>query len=202
MPIHTRTCTDSVAGLSIQSVTTRNAATQFGTEVALPAGAAGSLSTRGGDTEGELTMDDAGHGIQTGDTIAIFWAGGRCFNCTVGTVAGTTVPFTTAVGDVLPAADTVVVADVQVEHNLDFDGDNLESIVANCTRRGHIHFEDSGGNVLAGADLTAAESWQWFADQGIANPLAGNPVDKVFFANGDGVNAATAKLGMIYDSAV
>jgi len=200
MPTGQIIATASVAGLSIQSVTQRTASGQLAHEVVLPAAAAGVLTTRTNDTDGQLTMDDAGHGITTGDKIDIFHDGGVSYGATVGTVAGTTVPFTGAGGDVLPAEDDAIAADVQVEVDVDFDGDKAELVLVMATARGHITWIDTGSATLDTAELTASEPWQWIAGQGVTNPLAGNPVDKVFLTNGNSAGTATLKIAALYNS--
>jgi len=192
----------SIGGKTIQTVISRDTTGQFGIEPTLPAAAAGTLSGRTNNTDGELTMGAADHGIQTGDKIAIFFAGGVCYGATVGTVAGVTVPFTGATGvdvdgvpAVLPAQGTAVVADVEVQETFAFDGDYLEGIVCKHTRRGHHRFLDAGAAVLAAADVPAGEPWGWISGQGGSNPLAGNAVATIILANGDSANASTITIG-------
>lgn len=205
MPTSTMDLTLAVGGITLQGVISREAEGQISQEVELPAADAGSLTTRTSDTAGTLTMSDAGHGISTGDKIDIFWTdtGGnaKCaYGATVGTVSGTSVPFTLAGGDVLPAVDSNVTADVLVEINTDFDGDDVQIIGLQSTLVGHFDFQDSGDASLHQAKLTALEPWFWVADTGTTNPLTGNPVDKLFVSNGDSSSAATVKLGVSYDS--
>jgi hypothetical protein len=149
-------------------------------------------------------MDSAEHSIQTDDKIDIFWDDSGTLKCahgaTVGTVSGTSVPFTGASGDVLPAEDSVVWADEIAEVNTDFDGDDVQSIILQSTRAGHFDFVDSTPASLHEDMLTANEPWFWFAGMGYSNPLTGNPVDKLNVTNGDYQNAATVKLGVHYDS--
>ena len=192
----------NIGGKTIQTVISRNTTAQFGIEPALPAADAGALSTRANDTDGQLTMASAEHGIETGDKIAIFFAGGVCYGATVGTVAGTSVPFTGATGvdvdgvpAVLPAQGAAIVADVEVEQTFAFDGDYLEGIICKHTRRGHHRFLDGGSAVLAAADVPAAEPWGWISGQGGSNPLTGNAVAKIVIANGDSANASTVTIG-------
>ena len=200
MPSGTINSVASIAGLSIQSTTSRTASGQISHEVALPAADAGELTTRTDDTDGELTMGSGSHGISTGDVIDIYWDGGVAYGATVGTVSGTSVPFTGASGDALPAVSTDVNADVQVELDTDFDGDKMEMIVMAGSSRGHFDFQDSGSASLEAGELQANEPWQWVSDTGTSNPLAGNPVDTLKLSNGDASVAATVKLALIYNS--
>ena len=200
MPTGTVSAVASVGGLSIQTTQNRSAAGLIGHEVNLPKADKGELTTRTSDTAGTLTMDSAGHGIETGDKIDIYWDGGLAYEATVGTVSGTSVPFTGAHGDVLPANNTDVTADVLVPLDTDFDGDKLEMIVMASTKRGHYLFDDGGALELAEGELVAGEPLQWVADTGVTNPLTGNPVDDLYVTNGDGDAAATLKIGLIYNS--
>ena len=169
-------------------------------EVSLEAADAGTLTTRTSDAAGTLTMDDAGHGISTADVITIFWTGGIAYQATVGTVSGTTVPFTGAQGTVLPSATTEVVADVVEVLDVDFDGDDLELFAAAMDRRGHIVFEDSGDAEIDAAELIANEPYMYIDGMTASNPLTGNPVDEVHIANGDSSLVATFRLGGTYNS--
>jgi hypothetical protein len=67
-------------------------------------------------------------------------------------------------------------------------------------RTGHFDFIDSGTSSLHEAELLANEPWFWFSGVGFTNPLTGNPVDKLLVTNADSANAATVKLGVLYDS--
>ncbi len=207
----------SIGGLSITSVATRSIeGSQPGLgPYTLAAADAGSLTTRASDTAGTLTMTSEDHGISTGDVIDIFWTDANsraqcAYGCTVGTVSTTSVPFTGASFDtgtndasVLPAQDTSVTADEQTEIIEVFDGDNLEFIILHSTRKGHFEFEEaasSGGSTICSGKLTANEAWRWISDQGITNPLTGQPVQKIKVSNGDSSNSATLKGGYLHDN--
>jgi len=203
MATSTINITGSVGGVTIQGQVSRTAEGQISQDPVLPAANAGTLSTRTSDTAGTLTLG-AGHDISTGDTIDIFWTASGVQKCaygaTVGTVAGTSVPFTGASGDVLPALDSAITADEVVEVDTDFDGDYVEIIMLHSTRAGHFDFQDSGSASLHEDVLLASEPWFWFSELGYTNPLTGNPVDKLLLSNADSVNSATVKLGVLYDS--
>ena len=205
MPTGTISSVASIGGLSIQAVTTRTEAGQFGQEVTPAAAKTGLLTVRASDTAGTLTLD-ADHGIEADDVIDIFWTdadGAQC--CAYGAVAGVIdvldVPFTLAAGTVLPAVVSafVITAGVVTTIDVDFDGDLLEMIAAAGTKLGHLSFCDVGDAVLAAVTLNAAELWAWTKNQGITNPLTGNAVAYVLAGNGyAGVN--TVKIGGLYDS--
>lgn len=191
----------SLPGVSISTTIDRSASGGVPPQdVAVPAAKAGTLSTRTDNTDGELTMTDTDHGIETGDKITIFWADGIAYQATVGTVVGKAVPFTGAKGDNLPAKDTAITAGVIVVLDVDFDGDKLKMFAAMSNRRGHVVFEDSGDAVLSAAELVANEPYFYIDGVTATNPLAGNPVDEVHVANGDATAAASFKMGGVYDS--
>jgi hypothetical protein len=195
----------SVGGLSIQSTIQRSAAGQMAPcNTSLAAAKVGALTTRTSDTAGELTME-AGHGITDGQVIDIYWIDvdgvSHCaYGATVGTVATNAVPFTGAAGDVLPADEYDVTACVQTEIDADFDGDKLEMIAAGSTLLSHVTFKESDGTVILATLLLANEGWSWVSDQGVANPLTGDPVGSIAISNGNSAAAATLQIGLVYNS--
>ena len=214
MPSVSVVITGTIAGITMQGTTTRNYETPLGHQDDLPAAAAGTLSTRTNNTDGTLTLG-AGHGVSTGDRIDIFWTDAAglaqaAYGLTVGTVAGTSVPFTganflSASGDatVLPAQDFAITADVcRSFASPDFDGDDATVIMALSTRKGFLCIVDNstGATVLHAQRLAANEPWIWFNGQGVTSPLTGNPVDTIYVSNGDSSNAATFKMGVQLDT--
>ena len=201
MPTGTISSTTTVAGLSIQTLTTKTASGALpGQEKSLPAGNAGSLTTRTDDDDGEITADSAEHTIETGDVVDVYWSGGIRYGMTVGTVDGTAIPVSGGAGDALPVADTDVVVTERVVLDLDFDGDKVEMIVATSTQRCHLDFLDSGDATLHAQEIEADESWDWVDGNGSSNPLTGNPVDELHVSNGSATAAATFKLAGLYNS--
>lgn len=71
----------------------------------------GTLTVRSDNTSGMVTLV-SGHGVVTGQTVDVFFAGGMRAGVTAGTVDGNNVPFSAGTGDNLPAQD----ATVTVEH--------------------------------------------------------------------------------------
>lgn len=199
MPIGTINSNVSLAGISIQSLITREAAGQISQQVELPAGKAGTLTTRTSDTVGEATLG-TGHGIATGDVVDVSWNDGVRYGVTVGTVAGNVVPLTdSGAGDNLPVQGTDLVVSKQITINTDFDGDDAVMFAVHSTKRSHIDFQDSGGASLEAVDLPTNEVWWWAEGTGEVNPLAGNAVDRVKVSNGT-IEAATLKIGVLYES--
>lgn len=197
------TVTASMPGMGNNStVHSRSAAGSIAQNVALAAAKTGTLSTRTSDTAGTLTMT-AGHGITDGQIIAIFHpTSGVSYLATVGTVATNSVPFTGAAGDVLPAQASAVTVQVMTDLNVDFDGDDLELLLAKFTKRGVVVFEDSGDAVLDAEEVPAGEGYYYVADTLQANPLTGNAVDQIWIANGDSSETNTFSFGCLYNSDV
>ncbi len=197
------TVTANMPGMANHSgVFSRSAAGSIAQSVTLAAAKTGTLSTRTSDTAGTLTMT-AGHGIVDGDVIAIFWGTtGVAYLGTVGTVDGNSVPFTGAAGTALPAQDTAVKVQVMTDLNVDFDGDDLELLMARFSARGVIVFEDSGDAVLDALEIPAGESYYYIADSAYANPLTGNAVDQIWIASGDSSNTNAFTFACLYNSDV
>lgn len=195
----TQTQSVSVGGISISGTVTRTADAQIGNVTTLPAAKSGTLSTRTSDTAGTLTLG-SGHGITTGSTINIYWSGGVRYGVTVGTVSGTSVPFTSGNGDNLPIATTVITAATVVEIDIDVDGDLVQLLALSCNKKCHVDIQESDNSQIVGISLAANEPVVWIADLSIgANPLAGAVVAKIITANGETAEA-TLKIGMLYES--
>ncbi|MCL4199676.1 MAG: hypothetical protein KJZ69_19435 [Phycisphaerales bacterium] len=165
--------------------------------ITLPAAEAGTLSTRSTDTTGTLTIP--GTTLQTGDTIDVYWDGGRRYDVAVGTVVGDSVPISGGAGDILPVQDTAVTAAKQVSIVLAFTGDELVAIGAKLGERGHISIRDTGATALS-IDLVKNETWFWLDGQQIANPFAGDSVDGLMASNASSSATAVLNLGVLYDS--
>jgi hypothetical protein len=200
MPTARQTATYEIAGLSFKSTIEKTQDTPIGQEVALPAGQAGTLTTRTDDDTGEATLTDT-PSVANGDKVDVYWDGGVRYGMTVGTVSGNDVPLDLGAGDNLPAATTAIVVTERVQANFSFDGDDLQMIVAICDQRAHIDFEDSGNVSLEAVELPAAgEAWSWIADTpAYTNPLTGNDVHQVQASNGT-ATAATVTIAALYDS--
>ena len=193
--LHTVT---QIGGLSIEGVTTRTGDGQLGYEIDLPAGTAGVSENKTDADTGDVTLE-AGHGLSNSDTVDVYWAAGMRYGMDA-QVATNVITLDGGSGDDLPANGTAMVVTLQVQINSDFAGDDVKMIVAQCDQRAHIDFQDSGSASLAAVELPADEQWDWVDEQGIANPLTGNPVDDIFASNGSSTTAAVLQIGVIYDS--
>jgi hypothetical protein len=194
----TNTQVIQVAGISIQSTQLRNGTGQIGQEVSLPKGSAGSLTTRTNNTDGVVTLG-AGHGLQTGDKVDLYWSGGQRYGVSI-TVNVNAITITGGAGDNLPVQDTAVVMTKQVVIDTDFDGDLVQMIAAVNTQKGNLDFQTNADVSILARGLVANEAWQWAADTGAANPLTGDPVGKVRASNGSATVDSVLKIGVVYAS--
>ena len=202
MPTSAISSTLNIGGMSMSSQINRTATGVVSPqEIVLPAGKAGTLTTRTSDTVGIATLAQ-GHGFVQGDIVDIFWLGGRRYGVLVNSVTSTTVSFGTTTpgnGDVLPIATTALVMTEQVTVDIVFDGDDLEAFALHCAARAHIDIQEVGGSSLLALELLASEAVYWASDNGYANPLAAAAVGQFKLANGTAA-AATFKFSGLYDS--
>lgn len=200
MPISTQvTLGISGGGSAINSTLTRETDAAASREVSMPAGNAGSLTTRTDDNTGTITLG-AGHTIQTGDIVDIYWATGVQYKVTVGTVSGTSVPFDVGIGGVLPAQGTAVVMTERIQINADIDGDLLSCIGFMAGATGHVDFQDVGSAEIAQRSLVANVPQVWDITGGSLNPFTGNIITKLFVSNGISTAANIFKLIWAVDS--
>jgi len=192
------TIAGEIAGAPLNSTLSRSAdgAIRHG-PLSLPAAEAGALSTRTTDTSGVATI--TGTALQIGDTIDIYWDGGRRYDVDVDNVVGDDVTFSGGAGDILPAESTALTAAEQVSIETDFDGARLVAIGALANVRGHLSFREGSATELS-VDLTAKEAWFWVDQSTAANPLASTVVDTVKASQAGSTAAATLDIGVLYDS--
>ena len=214
MPQITHSLSVAGGGISIQSAqVVREGSGVIGLQETLALGQAGTLTTRTSDTAGTITASDAGHGIATADKVDVHWTDSGvpkvAYDCTVGTVAGTSIPFTGASGDVLPIATSAIVVTKHLSVNLSIDGDETKLIAivvetADITRRDavHIQFLDSGSAEIAELDLVTNIPQVWDIEGGASNPFTGNPITVAKITNG-GTTASqnyTLKIAGVQDA--
>jgi hypothetical protein len=164
----------------------------------VPAGNAGTLSTRTDNDTGVATLS-TGHGIQNGDKVDVFWSGGRRYGMTA-SVNVNAVTVDLGAGDNLPAQDTAVVVCKRQVVNAGFDPDDVTVLMVTANRRVSIVFVDAGGATLLALDLGAGECCLWWTNSGIARPMSGNPVATIWAANGDAIAAADITIAVVYDA--
>lgn len=168
-----------------------------GRELSVPQAKVGALTTRTDNTIGELTMA-ASHGITTGARLDIYWDGGMRRGVAVGTVATNAVPISGGSGDNLPADETAITAMVPIEEALVVTGNNVEALLAYSSRKGQMVLEDSGGEELH-IPLTAESVYAWHSASGVANPIAGDSITKIFLSHGDSGGSSTMRYDVLHD---
>lgn len=201
MPQATKILTMQAGGESLGRPRTRSGGSVLHYEVDLPAGDGGELTTRTSDTVGTATMDEASHSITTGMTVNIFWDGGVRYGVTVGTVSGTSVPFSLGSGDNLPIATTGLTITEVVTATVAIDGDQIQMIgIENQvdddteTMDAHVQFLDSGSAEIAELDLSVNTPLIYDIAGGDTNPFTGNPIESISAANGSTSNAAKLRI--------
>lgn len=211
MPTNRLTVAGDIGGITFSSTLTRSADGQIGHQFDTPQAWSGTLTTRTDDFNGTITMTSGSHAISTGDTIDLFFVhpttgvNQAMYGATVGTVSGTSVPFTTAVaataGAVLPTADDPITGMTQVVVDSDWDADKLVAIGTLLPNRGVVVFYSSGDTVELVLALTAAEMWFWMDGGTEVNPLAGHVIDYMTVTQ-VAEAVATFRCGILYDSTV
>ncbi len=196
--------TISGAGVSISALISRTGDGQIGRDPTLPAGKAGTLSTRTDDNTGVATLPE-GHGIVEADVVDVFWTSadgtyGVRYGMTVGTVAGTVVPIDGGAGDNLPAEDYAIVVTKQVAVNVAFDGDNTKVLAVHATKLAHVDFRDAGSASLLALTLAPNEAFEWAAETGATRPITGNAVATVKASCGSSTDAAVLKIIVLEDA--
>lgn len=149
----------------------------------------GTLTTRGSDTAGTITMDSASHGITTGQQIDLYWTGGKRYRVTVGTVSSTAVPITAGSGDNLPVLNTedLLVAPISVAP-FNVDGDEVDLLVLTTQVAGYIRLvEDDGSTetVHLNQYVEPTQAYIWDADNGLTNPIATDTINEAHFSQND-----------------
>ena len=191
-----------IGGIELVGKIERSATLQFGSDgIALPAGLAGTLTTRTSATAGVATLGE-GHGVEPDDVVAIFWEGGRRYGVVVDSVDGQAVTFgnaTPGTGDDLPSQGTALVVTPPVAIDVDFAGDLLRMIAARADQRALLDFQAAGGATIAAVDLAAGEPWSWASGTGTDNPFAGEVVAALKAAGGTAA-AATLKFGGLVEA--
>jgi hypothetical protein len=200
MPTIPVTTNATVDGNSFQTQQTITYVGTVKTESSVAAAKAGTLSTRSSATAGTLTMG-SGHGITDGQRIDIYFSGGYAYGATVGTVSGTSVPFTGAVGtagtggEALPAQSTAVTVSVVETDAFAVTAANLQYLNADAQTvgvTGLAVFAESDNTVVKVAAVTGPTgAYQWASGAG-SNPFGDN-VAKVFLSHNSTAGAVTMR---------
>lgn len=155
---------------------------------------AGDAGTAG--AAGVMTLA-SGHGITDADTVAVIWAAGYRYGCTVSSYDSTSVTLTGGAGDTLPTSGAVVVA-VQQEIDLAFSGTELKALSISSDCDVIATLEDAGGVELV-KSISADSAYQWNYQNGEANPVTGDDIVKAHIY-AKTANSGTAKILVGYDN--
>ena len=187
-----------IAGESLSSVFNIEDEVEAVFQRTLPAGKAGTVTTRTDNDTAVLTVA-SGHGITDADTVAVFWAGGSRRTVDVTATTSTTISIDAGAGDNLPVLTTAVVVSKQEAHSLPLIGDDLSLLAIECENRGMVDFIGAGPASLLHYDILAGEGPGWTVRQGHTNPLAGDVVETINIANG-GTSSVTLKIGTLVNT--
>jgi len=187
-------------GIAIRSMSARSAVGGFAPqEISLPPGYAGTLTSRNGDNAGFATLDDEDHDFQSGDKIDVYWPDGVRYGMNVGSIDGAEVNLQSGTGDPLPDVGTSVVVTKQVVIDVDFHSDYLILLAAMATQRAHIEFHDGDTTSVLGRELLPDAAW-WYVYEETDDPFGESQVEEIRVSNGSPTDAATLKIGGLYDS--
>lgn len=195
MPSNIIVVNGSVGAAAIAAQITKSADAAIGLDPTLTAAKSGSLSTRTNNTDGTVTLG-GGHGITTGNTVDLFWTGGRRFNVVVGTVAGNDVPISGGSGDNLPAQATAVLMSKQQVLDVDFVGNNVVAYAITSKKRARVQLYD-GATLRQGLDLDSATPFLWYEGHS-TNPLAGFTISSITATCGEAA-ACDLSVGVLYN---
>lgn len=193
-------------GLVIQQVLNIQADHPNTFEIPIPAGVAGTLTTRTDNDTGIVTVA-SGHGITTSDVIDLYDSAGVIIrkDMTVTATGSTTISIDAGSGSNLPSVSGAVVVAKQTLVNTAIDGDAIQ-FIAVCleipgtqTTKGRAIFEESDDTDVVELTLTANQPLSWNVAGGQTNDFAGDPIAKCRASNGN-TTAGTLKILSMEDS--
>lgn len=175
--------TVSVGGLTLTETTQVTAENAVIKDVLVPAGKAGTLTTRTNNTDGSVTTTAGGHGIVNAQVVDLYWVGGSRRNVVVGTVAGSVIPFTGGVGDNLPVATTAITISARVSVAVALVGADVAMLACQvpASVRGTFSLRETGNAYPV--NQTQLGVWHWTANNGVANPLTGYTTNNLFLSH-------------------
>jgi len=170
----------------------------------LPVGKAGTLTLRGNNTDGNITIPS--NTLIAGDLADLYFAAGEVrFGAVIGNVSGNICPFSGGLGDALPLVSAALVATKQVQINTYISPGNLTILglevgfadrnsAANC----HANFQTAAGVSIGNMSLGANTPHIADIQGGAANPLIGAAAcSKILVSNGStGGNGTLQVLGL------
>jgi hypothetical protein len=182
------------------------------TDITLPAGKSGTLSTRTDNDTGVCTVS-SGHGITDSDTVDVYWSGGRRYGMDVTATDATTITVDLGAGDNLPTQATAIVVVKQVTFNVTIDGDEVDCVAfkyeiddAGTDGYGcYVTLKDAAADTIKAFDLGSGEGVLYdlavhTTRFGITNPYTGDVITNGIASNGDGGSAAVLRIRGIQDA--
>jgi hypothetical protein len=139
----------------------------------------------------------SGHGITDANTVAVIWALGYRYGCTVDSYGDTSVTLSGGAGDTLPTSGAVVVS-IQQEIDLAFAGAQLQALSMGGDIALIIALEDAGGVELVKA-IDANAAYQWNSENGETNPVDADDIIKAT-AYAQSTTAGTATVLAAYNN--
>jgi hypothetical protein len=158
-------------------------------DASLDAAKTGALTTRTDANTGVLTMD-SGHGITTGARLDVYWATGRRYGMTVGTVATNSVPIDGGAGDDLPADESAITAMVPRLETFTVPAADLNALFVGCgAAQATAVFREADTTLVLAVTLDGgADAYVWDEGSGVTTPFAENVAD-VYVSHGDSSQA-------------
>ena len=189
----------SVGGVSICGNISESANGQAGDTWQPVAGQDSTLTTRSGNTAGVVTTASALVGIQTGDTVDVFWDAGVQYGCTA-TVSGNAVTIASGAGTNLPTQSYVTVLSKPTTGVLQFVGNKAHLVMVSSDKKVSVTFRTAAHAVIFQVTIPAGQTWMWSLSSGLTNPFAGQTVAEVLVSCGDISGAATVNIGVLFDN--
>jgi hypothetical protein len=191
----------AVGGKTIAVSITTTADATVVEEKSVAAGFPGELTTRGGNTEGTVTVTDgSAHTLTNGCRVDLYWTGGKRRGATVGTISGDEVPFTGGSGNNLPSQSESITICLCEEMPLALSADLIQALAVGAAENAQVVFCASNEAELLALSVGAGASYDWFDGDGNLNPMAGDTIGKVYMTH-DGAAAAVVKVGLVYNNA-
>jgi hypothetical protein len=181
------------------SVSVSDSVLQQSGPTSIPAAQPGTL-THTTNTTGTILMTNAGHGITTGQRVDIYWSGGQCYNATVGTVSGLSVPISAVSGGSnLPSTGTTVYVGIATQVTLNVVGNNLTALLMQgvpASYLGYFVFDASSSDDYA-ALITGGYFGGWKTGDTTTNPLATYTITSVWMSHSNPAAACTTMLATV-----
>lgn len=197
----------TAGGVAASGSMSRTVTSGIGHNPDLPAGQAGTVTTRTDNDTAVITLDSSAvPTVTTSDKVTVFWTGGVRYNMTVTAVSGSTISIDAGAGDNLPVLTTAVVVAEDVRVDTDFDGDEVKAFCVSCPQQARIHVRFDGyvgtdNTPIFALDLPAGECIGWASSGIFANPLLAVNVGAIAMANGS-TAPVTGAVAIGYDGTI